>query len=316
MSDEKSRTSLVSVIIPCYNSEDYVEKAIESALSQTYEQAEVVVIDDGSTDDSLDVIRSYNDQILWRTGENQGAPAARNWGLRLSSGKYIKFVDADDLLTPEILEKQVSVLQSLDVNQIVYGPWGAMNEEGGDRRRSTHKPRVEGEHPVCFWLRSNAQTMAPMHRRKALREIGGFNERLPRAQEYDLHLRLALRGYRFEFLDEVVGYTRQHEGGSRIGNQNHFVNDPERRLDRIRERFSMIRSIDEEVPSCAFKILARKAWKNGRKSLRKEFPCVAERYFELARRISPCEYMKGSFAYRILSMTFGPKTTEFLLTKL
>jgi glycosyltransferase involved in cell wall biosynthesis len=94
---------LVSIVMPCFNNEAYVAEAIDSALGQTYDNIEVIVIDDGSTDGSLDIIRSYGDRITWRTGPNEGACAARNKGLALARGEFIKFLDADDILLPECM---------------------------------------------------------------------------------------------------------------------------------------------------------------------------------------------------------------------
>src|SRR5689334_8631307 len=92
---------LVSVIIPCYNSGRWIAEAIDSALSQTYEPLEVVVVDDGSSDDSLPIIRSFESRIIWRSGPNRGGNAARNLGFSVSTGTYIQWLDADDTLVPE-----------------------------------------------------------------------------------------------------------------------------------------------------------------------------------------------------------------------
>ena len=93
-----SKTPLVSIVIPCYNAERYVGEAIESALDQTYPHKEVIVIDDGSTDSSLEVIRSFGNHLRWETAPNRGGSAARNRGLELARGELIQFLDADDLL--------------------------------------------------------------------------------------------------------------------------------------------------------------------------------------------------------------------------
>ncbi|MBK8909688.1 MAG: glycosyltransferase [Rhodospirillales bacterium] len=101
---------LVSIIIPCWNAEAFVGEAIDSALAQTYRNAEVIVIDDGSTDGSLEVIKSYGDRIRWETGPNRGAPAARNRGLALAAGAYVLFLDADDLLLPPAIQALFAAL--------------------------------------------------------------------------------------------------------------------------------------------------------------------------------------------------------------
>jgi glycosyltransferase involved in cell wall biosynthesis len=101
---------LVSVIIPCFNAERWVAAAIDSALAQTHRNIEVIVIDDGSTDGSLDVIKNYRNRIRWETGPNRGGCAARNRGVELAIGDYLQFLDADDLLHPEKLSRQLTLL--------------------------------------------------------------------------------------------------------------------------------------------------------------------------------------------------------------
>ncbi len=95
---------LVSIIIPCYNSERWVAEAVQSALDQTYPHIEVIVIDDGSTDGSVEVLKSFGDCIYWETGPNRGACAARNRGTELAKGEYLQFLDADDFLLADSVD--------------------------------------------------------------------------------------------------------------------------------------------------------------------------------------------------------------------
>lgn len=101
---------LVSIIVPCYNAEKYVAEAIQSALDQTYPNCEILVIDDGSTDGSLEVIKGFGAQIRWETGPNRGGCAARNRGFELSEGEWIQYLDADDLLDFSKIEIQMKSL--------------------------------------------------------------------------------------------------------------------------------------------------------------------------------------------------------------
>jgi len=103
------REPLVSVIIPNYNYAHYLPQAINSVLAQTYSQVEIIVIDDGSTDDSVTVLRSYGDRIRWLKQPNQGVSAARNVGAHNTKGELVAFLDADDFWLPEKLERQVQL---------------------------------------------------------------------------------------------------------------------------------------------------------------------------------------------------------------
>ena len=102
---------LVSVIIPAYNCVEFVSHAINSVLKQNYENKEIIVVNDGSTDDTPDVLESFGDQITVVNKENGGAPTARNAGLRIARGKYIAFLDADDLWLDGKLTMQVRYLE-------------------------------------------------------------------------------------------------------------------------------------------------------------------------------------------------------------
>lgn len=181
---------LVSIIIPCWNAERYVSEAIESALAQTYPNVEVIVIDDGSTDGSLEVIKLFGDRIRWETGPNRGGCAARNSGVRLSSGEFIQFLDADDFLCREKVSMQVEALRRYSVDIVTCDryelPCSLVPDESKLIQFSLY------EDPVNFFLRNaTIQTSSPIHRRFLLQQINGFDEALPCAQEYDLHLRLA-----------------------------------------------------------------------------------------------------------------------------
>ena len=119
MALDSDETRLVSIIIPCHNAERWITESIRSALDQTYPHVEVIVIDDGSTDQSLNAIRSFGNQLVWETGPNRGTNHARNRGFALSKGQYIQFLDADDYLLPEKILRQVRVLETAEVD-LVY----------------------------------------------------------------------------------------------------------------------------------------------------------------------------------------------------
>lgn len=188
---------LVSIIIPCYNSEQHVGRAIRSALNQTYRNVEIIVVDDGSTDTSIDVIRSFGDRIRWETGPHLGACMARNRGLELARGELVQFLDADDELLPEKLE--VHVPETLGAAAGVLVISGGWHEERKDEFK-THLEDPAGWDCVAFAIEKWVQTSAPLHRRQHLVDIGGFDPSLPCSQERDLHLRLAMSGQEFRML--------------------------------------------------------------------------------------------------------------------
>ncbi|MGC4020654.1 MAG: glycosyltransferase family A protein [Cyclobacteriaceae bacterium] len=110
----------VSILIPCYNSEKWIEQAIQSALDQTYDNKEVIVVDDGSKDRSFEIIKSFGERIICESGPNKGGNVTRNRLLALSSGEWIQYLDSDDYLLPEKIKHQVDVLDS--ETDVLFGP--------------------------------------------------------------------------------------------------------------------------------------------------------------------------------------------------
>lgn len=203
---------LVSVIIACYNAEQFVGAAIRSALAQTYPHKEILVIDDGSIDGSRDAIKSFGDRIRWENGPHRGGSAARNRGVELADGELIQFLDADDWLHPQKLERQVPrAVRHAD--SIVYCDYDVRREAGSAPFRP-RSPRYDGSDPVVFALRAGGlQTSAPVHWKRNLQAIGGFREELPCSQERDLHLRLACAGLSFHHLPETLYTVRRTAAG-------------------------------------------------------------------------------------------------------
>jgi len=137
MTDE-TKAPDVSVVIPCYNAERWVGRAIESVLAQEGVTVEVIVIDDGSTDGSVDVLRRYEDRIHWETDPNRGACAARNRGLALARADYVMFLDADDYLLPACLS-ELRRQSALDDADAAVG--SAYSEQVGGRRKKMKGPK-------------------------------------------------------------------------------------------------------------------------------------------------------------------------------
>jgi len=178
----------VSIIIPCHNAERYVAQAIQSALDQTHPDCEVIVIDDGSTDGSPDIIKSFGDRIRWETGPNRGACAARNRGLALATGEWIQFLDADDVLTPDCIDSKLALATTSA--GIVCSQVGYLNlTRPEDASKIWHFPEYNTRELL---FSGSPQTAAPLHRKAELLAIGGFTDGLPCCQELDLHLRLHL----------------------------------------------------------------------------------------------------------------------------
>jgi len=247
ISDE-CKPGLVSIIIPCFNMERFVGEAIESCLGQTYQQVEVIVIDDGSTDDSLRVIREYESRITYRSRPNAGACVARNDGIELSKGEFIQFLDADDTLMPDAIERRLAVFD--DGVGLVFGERIHTSDDGSPRiwHKPPHTERGwEDIGMVRYVLFGGLHTLEPLHRRFWACEVGGFDESLPKSQEPDFHLRLLLAGCEFSFLPGVVGMQRHHSSETRIANTRWWESDSEHAIATWRHRIELIGAHDASI---------------------------------------------------------------------
>jgi glycosyltransferase involved in cell wall biosynthesis len=201
----------VSILIPCYNADRWIAQAIDSALNQTYPHKEVIVVDDGSTDRSLDIIKSFGDRIRWETGENQGGNATRNRLLNLSIGEWVQYLDADDYLLPDKVEKQVEFLARNSEAEVIYSPHitEELNEQG-----IVHQPPALANLslPHDLWLLAIQwklpQTGGLLLRKQALVDINGWRENLRHCQDYDLYVRLLTANKRFAYCEQAGAVYR------------------------------------------------------------------------------------------------------------
>lgn len=202
---------LVSVIIPNYNYAKYVGEAIDSALNQTYENLEIIVVDDGSKDNSREILESYGDKIKVIFQENAGVSAARNNGVKNSNGKYIAFLDADDIWFSEKIAKQVNVLEkNEDVGLVDVGL------EEFDNNGNIISSRLDG---LSGWVSNEflllersvvlGAASGMMLPRKVFDEVGGFDLNLLTSADWDFCYRVN-RLYKIKFIPEVLIRYRNH----------------------------------------------------------------------------------------------------------
>jgi glycosyltransferase involved in cell wall biosynthesis len=202
-------SDVVSVVIPCYNQARFVGEAIASALAQTHQPIEIVVVDDGSTDDTADVVSRYRGVRLIRQ-DNRGLPAARNVGWRASHGQYVIFLDADDRLLPYAAAVALAALSGRAEAAVAVGRCRRIDAQGRPLPPRP-RPRVETDHYTSLIRSCWIEVAAVAYRRAALVAVGGFDESLPGAEDYDIYLRLARRFPIVDHYTEVAEY-RQYPG--------------------------------------------------------------------------------------------------------
>lgn len=203
----------VTVFIPVYNREKYVAAAIESVLTQSFTNFELLLIDDGSTDRSVEIIRSYTTDPRVRlvcNGDNLGIPKTRNKGIDLARGEYTAMLDSDDCTYPTRLEKQVAFLDR-HRDFAVVGAWATrMDEEGRSLRRVKILPVSPGELQSRLLFRSCHYHSAIMARTSLLREYR-YREQYVVSEDFDLFVRLA-RNYKLGNLPNILVCRRVHAG--------------------------------------------------------------------------------------------------------
>ena len=217
---------LVTVVIPVFNRERTVVASVESVLRQTYQSIEVIVVDDASTDGSIDTVRSVSDPRvrLVEAGTNRGAPGARNLGIATATGEFVAFQDSDDEWLPTKLQRQMELFESRTV--AVYCGMAIVEPQKSGRINlryipPSNLPNPSGDLLDLLLERSLISTQTLVVRRNALDMIGGFDESLSAIEDWDLAIRLAKIGP-IAFVDDPLVVQRfsanslTHNAASRV----------------------------------------------------------------------------------------------------
>jgi glycosyltransferase involved in cell wall biosynthesis len=212
-------TPAISIIMPCYNAAGHLPQSIGSVLAQTFADWELIVVDDGSKDETLVWLKTqYDPRLRIYAQNNAGVSAARNAGLGLARGRYIAFLDADDAWAPNFLEKLISVLSPRQDAVLAYCGWQNVGLAG--RRSTPFVPpdyETSGKRETLF-----AGCRWPIHatltRRDAILEVGGFDARLKNAEDYALWLEIA-GTQPIVRIPEVLAYYHFHDSAQASDNR-------------------------------------------------------------------------------------------------
>jgi glycosyltransferase involved in cell wall biosynthesis len=306
---------LVSILIPCFNAERWVARAIESALEQTWSDKEVIVVDDGSQDGSLNVIKSFGNRIRWETRRNCGGNAARNRLLELAKGEWLQYLDADDYLLPLKIERQMGFLRDHATCDVVYSPVLLVNwSEGGVSEEVTSIP--EPRDPWILLARWRLpQTGGPLWKREVLINVNGWKPDQPCCQEHELYLRLLQTGAQFCYFGECYAAYRLSHGDT-VSSRNRTEVYRQRleikermeqflrtrgeltssRLQALNQaRFEIARMIWLEDPALATRIIdtikqRQPRFVPGPPAARRSYRCIYQALgFDVAERIAACK---------------------------
>ncbi len=198
----------VSICIPTYNRKDYLKETLASVFAQTYKDYEVVIVDDGSTDGTEEMIKNAGYDVRYYWQQNAGDATARNKLIELAQGQFITFLDSDDLLMPDAIERMVNVMNAEPQNVVVYGGYLRIDEHGNLCGHSKRKLR-SGYITRYLFEDIIVHPNGSMFPKRALEESGGFDTSLSVCSDYDLWLRLSLK-YLFIALPEPTFKRRRH----------------------------------------------------------------------------------------------------------
>ncbi|MEM1173080.1 MAG: glycosyltransferase, partial [Cyanobacteria bacterium P01_H01_bin.35] len=199
----------VSVIIATYNNAHYILEAIASIFNQTYTSYEIIVIDDGSTDKTREVLQPYIDKIRYVYQENKGVSHARNLGLEMARGEFISFLDADDFFLPDKLAKQIAIFNARPSLGIVHSGWRLVNEKG-EKISDIELWHGSLELDLETWVVWKPVTISMMFRKSWIKSAGGFDTRWHHGEDIDLVLRLSINGCEAVWLPKITYCYRQH----------------------------------------------------------------------------------------------------------
>lgn len=282
---------LVSIIIPNYNRANLIGETLDSILAQTYTHWECIIVDDGSTDNSKEVIQKYVDkdnrfQLYDRPDDiPKGANACRNYGFELSKGEYINWFDSDDIMHPEKLSKQISTLSKQNSNFSVCQSYVFENNIKnilGLRHNS-----IYSESPFEDFLKHKITwlTQAPLFKKSFLLNNNlRFDETLQAAQEFEFFCRVLYVSPSYQYTNEPLVFLRKHENSisynkDEQNRQLHYFKAREIVFDFLYENNTNIKYLDEYISKAYFYYINNRLYKKGIRTLIKRI--LSNRFFNL-----------------------------------
>jgi glycosyltransferase involved in cell wall biosynthesis len=263
---KKYHNPTVSIIIPVYNRQDLIVRTLNSVLSQDFEDYEIIVVDDSSTDDTKSVVMKIGDEriVYIEHEKNKGANVARNTGIMHAKGKYVAFLDSDDEWLPEKLKKQVEKIEATaeKVGVVYCGYWIALN----GKKFIGHVPKKREDIFLDELLGDCVSpTSCVLIKKECFDAVGGFDKNMPARQDYEMWLRIA-REFHFEYVKDPLSIIYFDDDSRRIslsGAEKH-IQAEEMLLQKYKTDIEkQSRSIQKKIYSMHYLVLGRRCWYNG-----------------------------------------------------
>jgi len=297
-------TKLVSIIIPCYNSEDWIAETIQSCLSQTYNKPiEIIVINDGSTDNSLQQIEKYKNYIVLESGPNQGSCHARNKGIKLSTGYYIMFLDSDDVILPTTIEALVNALDNME-NKIAVCPWYHYIKDGERwviAKREDKKSNFSMLDDIRRDLRGDGFPIhAALWPRVVVESVGEWDQTTVPNDDGDFRMRALLQGSHIIRIQQGGAYYRVHSTKSLSNNTA---------LNAFKGRLRTLNKITESMISQdilrKYQLDLAKAYHNLARTAFEMYPEIGRESLRESRKLGGYRAINGSRLHILLCYIFG-----------
>ena len=226
MNKQYNNQPLVSIIINCYNGEDYLEESIKSVLSQTYKNWEIIFWDNQSKDNSAKIFRSYNDKRFkyYYAPQHTSLYQARNEAIKKSSGEFIAFLDVDDFWENDKLELQIPLFKDLEVG-VVYGNYFIYNQKLNTKKIFLKKNKYRGLILSNLLKKYNIGLVTIVIRKIFLEKLKlSFDNRFNIIGDFDLMIRLSTK-YKFDYIDKPIATYRLHEKNESLLNKPKHINE-------------------------------------------------------------------------------------------
>lgn len=313
---------MLSVIIPTYNREGLLKFTLDSLTAHLHPGVtlEVIVIDDGSTDNTANLIGKYYPEVKLLKNTGKGTPAARNTGLAAATGKYICYLDSDDLIGEQFFAAKIAYLETHADTDACYGTYDYFQSDGPFSKEQiqfkhkypmyTDSTRYAREHLVNYLGGSYLPANSIVWRREFLLRRRGHDEHMMINQDVELFVRSIFNGLRIIGIDDKTSvFIRKHSLDTRVGDPGN-ASEKWRQILQLRKRiFADLKKYSFEEDDCfiALSTFLFNYWK----MLRHTEPNIAIEYLEFAKKVYWPVPVKGNIGYRLLALLFGPvRATE------
>jgi glycosyltransferase involved in cell wall biosynthesis len=255
--------ALVSVIIPCFNSEKWIEFTLDSVSQQSYKNIEIIIVDDGSTDDTGTIINNYSSEIKYIYKNNEGPSAARNTGLKIAKGEYIAFLDSDDLWDHEKVKKQVDYMDNHKEIALVFNNVNVINEENKIQYITNKKVPINKNELIrdLYLGKIGMNTPTIMIRSSVLEEVTGFEESLKRREDHYLMMEIADKFPVYFMEDSLTSVRVNSKSISRTTKPDELLELYSPFLEKTVEKFPFLKEYKNTAYSRIYNSISRGCWK-------------------------------------------------------